>query len=52
MALFMAAFIAGADTLGRLFIRPDFHASEVMFGTAMAFVGAAVGVNLLTGKKK
>jgi hypothetical protein len=29
----LIAFTAMADTLGRLYIRPDFHVSEVLFAT-------------------
>lgn len=29
----LIAFTAVADTLGRLYIRPDFHVSEVLFAT-------------------
>lgn len=29
----LIAFTVLADSLGRLFIRPDFHVSEILFGT-------------------
>lgn len=36
-----------ADTLGRLFIDRDFHASEIIFATMVGAVGALVGTELL-----
>jgi uncharacterized membrane protein YeaQ/YmgE (transglycosylase-associated protein family) len=36
-----------ADTLGRLFIDKNFHASEILFMTSVGAVGALVGTELL-----
>jgi ABC-type enterochelin transport system permease subunit len=36
-----------ADTLGRLFIDPTFHSSEIIFATMVGAVGALVGTELL-----
>jgi ABC-type enterochelin transport system permease subunit len=36
-----------ADTLGRLYVDPSFHASEIIFATMVGAVGALVGTELL-----
>lgn len=36
-----------ADTLGRLYVDPAFHASEIIFATMVGAVGALVGTELL-----
>jgi uncharacterized membrane protein len=37
-------FLVAADVLGRLFIRPDFHASEVMLATMVGALIALLGL--------
>lgn len=39
--------IVVADTLGRLFIDPNFHASEIILATMVGAVGALLGTELL-----
>ena len=36
-----------ADTLGRLYVDPSFHASEIIFATMVGAVCALVGTELL-----
>ena len=36
-----------ADTLGRLYVDPTFHASEIIFSVMVGAVGALVGTELL-----
>ena len=39
--------IVVADTLGRLYVDPTFHASEIIFSVMVGAVGALVGTELL-----
>ena len=39
--------IVVADTLGRLFVDPNFHASEIILATMVGAVGALLGTELL-----
>jgi ABC-type proline/glycine betaine transport system permease subunit len=43
-ATFLVAFTVLIDGLGRLFIDPQFHVSEVLFGSLMAGWLALVGI--------
>lgn len=52
--LTMVVLLVGADTLGRLFISPDFHASELILGTligALMLLLGIEGLNRLPGTK-
>lgn len=51
----MIVLLAGADTFGRLFISPDFHASEVILGTLVGTLIVVLGIeglNRLPGGKR
>lgn len=49
--LLMIVLLVSADTLGRLFISPDFHASELILGSllgALLLVLGIEGLNKIT----
>ena len=53
--LVMIVLLVVADTLGRLLISPDFHASELILGTLIGALLLLLGietVNRLPGTKK
>lgn len=43
---FLIAFTVLIDNLGRLFVNPEFHVSEVIFGTLMASWTALLGIDV------
>lgn len=50
----LIAFTVFADNLGRLYIRPDFHVSEILFGTlvtAWLVLLGFEGVNILSRRR-
>lgn len=49
--LLMIVLLVSADTLGRLFISPDFHSSELILGTligALLLILGIEGLNKIT----
>jgi ABC-type Fe3+-siderophore transport system permease subunit len=53
--LLMIVLLVTADTLGRLLVSPDFHASELILGTLIGALLLLLGietVNRLPGVKK
>lgn len=51
----LIVLLVSADTLGRLFINPDFHASEVIVGTLVGTLIVVLGIeglNRLPGGKR
>lgn len=46
VVLMLITFLAIADSLGRLFIAPDFHVGDVIFATLMGALVALLGIEI------
>ena len=47
VGIVLIVFLVGADTLGRLFLDPNFHIGDFIFGTLAGLVATLLGIESL-----